>query len=379
MIKKIKKIMISMFLALFILTGSINANYFTAYAETTDDANNTPATDNTTNTPVTGGYDSSPITSVFEKIGYSAIYNSESIEHSYGNSTYQKSIYISSTGIVCGAIISPVKEALTCEILYDGLPILNQVITDADWFPLSPTEYYMPIKLTPTATGTVTFKFTFDESAQFVLYVGQQPSDTGSNESGNPLTSPDVSISEIKPYITSSSFIAYLTEYPADIDGVEYKVYKKDGTDVYGSTTKNAELRIIKANAKAIYYVKTRSFMYDNNYNKVYSNWSDKKYFISSPSIDAVKTRSTITKHSLTLSWGKVTGAKKYIVYCSTKKDSGYKEVGTTTKTSLAITKFNSKTISLANKKYFKVVASTEIKDETVESIPYEYMYCQFY
>jgi len=69
---------------------------------------------------------------------------------------------------------------------------------------------------------------------------------------------------------------------------------------------------------------------------------------LKKPAIKGVKAG----KKKATVSWKKVTGATKYYVYYSTKKNAGYIFGGTTTKTSLTVSGLNS-----GRKYYFKVKA----------------------
>lgn len=68
----------------------------------------------------------------------------------------------------------------------------------------------------------------------------------------------------------------------------------------------------------------------------------------ATPSIKKV----TAKKGKTVVTINKVEGAKKYVVYRSTKKNSGYKEIGTTTKTS-----YTDKTTKKGKTYYYKVVA----------------------
>lgn len=66
---------------------------------------------------------------------------------------------------------------------------------------------------------------------------------------------------------------------------------------------------------------------------------------------------------SVKLAWTKVDGAKGYVVYWSTKKNSGYKKLGTTAKTSTSVTNLTS-----GKTYYFRVRAYRKAGGETVFS-----------
>lgn len=69
---------------------------------------------------------------------------------------------------------------------------------------------------------------------------------------------------------------------------------------------------------------------------------------VSKPAVTAVNTSPTSVK----LSWKKVKGAKKYIIYRSNKKSKGYKAIKTLTKTS-----YTNKKLTCGKKYYYKVAA----------------------
>ena len=166
-------------------------------------------------------------------------------------------------------------------------------------------------------------------------------------------------------------------------NGLEYRVYYKNGKNKYvnwkskAGSSSYTSFNVYGLSKATTYYVQARAWAYDSSYNKVYSGWSGKKYFISQPTINANKSEKTIKSNSVTLYWGKVQGATKYIVYCSTNKDKGYKKVATTKKTSAKITKFKGKKIKFNNSmKYFYVVAITKAGNKTIKSTPYRVTSC---
>lgn len=166
-------------------------------------------------------------------------------------------------------------------------------------------------------------------------------------------------------------------------NGLEYRIYYKNGKNKFvnwkdkASSTYSTGFYVYGLSKSTTYYVTVRAWAYDSNYNKVYSNWSGKKYFVSQPKINANKSEKTIKANSVTLYWGKVQGATKYEVYCSSNKDKGYKRVASTKKTSAKITKFNGKTLKLNNSmKYFYVVAITKCGNKTIKSTPYNVTSC---
>lgn len=98
---------------------------------------------------------------------------------------------------------------------------------------------------------------------------------------------------------------------------------------------------------------KVRSYVYDENAQKVYSAFSKEKVIIP---------RATITNKSLKsgkvkVTWKKVSGAKSYTVYLSSNNGQSFKKVGTTKKNSYTINK------SLARyKDYYVYIQSNNVK-----------------
>lgn len=98
---------------------------------------------------------------------------------------------------------------------------------------------------------------------------------------------------------------------------------------------------------------------------RAYSAWSDYKYIGMSKSF-----KGTSSKKAIRANWSKVNGATKYVVYVSTKENSGYKKVKTVSakKRSVSITKVNKKKLKKGKKYYVKVVAQSKAGKKTVSS-----------
>ena len=101
----------------------------------------------------------------------------------------------------------------------------------------------------------------------------------------------------------------------------------------------------------AFYFYKFRGYVTLTNGTKVYSDWSNTLYTQtgykpSAPSVSATSPKKKTAK----LTWSKVSKAKGYIVYKSTKKKKGFKKVKTTNKTSCTFKK-----LKKGKKYYFKV------------------------
>jgi hypothetical protein len=93
----------------------------------------------------------------------------------------------------------------------------------------------------------------------------------------------------------------------------------------------------------------------------VYGAWSDWTY-ISAPK-EVTLTRSKSAIHA---SWGKVTGADRYVVYISPEKNYGYKKCFVTTKTSCNISSYGNKSLKTGKKYYVYVIPQVKVSGKYV-------------
>lgn len=138
-----------------------------------------------------------------------------------------------------------------------------------------------------------------------------------------------------------------------------YTAYKDKDTAVQKGTSTRNSIYFRKNALKNhnFYKVRVRAYSTDSNGKKYYSDWTSWKYVCPQPDVTKIK----YNKKGVSLSWDKIKGADRYIVYMSTKKNSGYKKVATTTKTSKTITKFNKKKVNSKKTYYFYVVAQNKV------------------
>ena len=127
------------------------------------------------------------------------------------------------------------------------------------------------------------------------------------------------------------------------VTGAEgYKVYRKSGSGSYkqiGTTSKTSYTdKTAKSGTTYTYTVKA----YKSKTDSAYNNTGLKLKYLAAP-----KAKTTVYTSSISVSWGKVSGAKEYIVYRKASGESNYKKVTTTTKTSYKDTNVkNNKTYS---------------------------------
>lgn len=97
----------------------------------------------------------------------------------------------------------------------------------------------------------------------------------------------------------------------------------------------------------------------------VYSKWSGFRYVGIVPDLSG-----KMVNGSIRLSWNKVSDAKKYIVYASTKEKSGFKKIKTlsSSKKSLTVSKVNGKKIKRGTTYYFRIVTYSKSGKKLVKS-----------
>lgn len=151
---------------------------------------------------------------------------------------------------------------------------------------------------------------------------------------------------DLKVYAGPSDMVAIVKESNTDetYSTVSYDDYKgQSGTIVGTSAVDGGQLQ-----TGVTYYYYVRAYAENGTAMSAGFAKNASVTFDATPSIKSVKA----TKGKVTVKINKVTGAKKYVVYRSTKKGSGYKEIGTTKTTS-----YVDKTVKKGTTYYYKVVA----------------------
>jgi len=132
----------------------------------------------------------------------------------------------------------------------------------------------------------------------------------------------------------------------------QYKVYratKKNGEYTLVKTVKRTNYTNTSAKAGKTYYYKVKAV--DANKKFADSAYSKTKKGICDLKRPVVTAKSK-TKKQVKLSWKKVDGAKKYVVYRAASKDGKYKKIATTTKLS-----FTNKKLKSGKTYFYKVKA----------------------
>ncbi len=83
------------------------------------------------------------------------------------------------------------------------------------------------------------------------------------------------------------------------------------------------------------------------------------------------------TKSSLKLSWTKVSGAKKYVIYGSKSEKSGFKKIKTVkaSKRSLLVKKIGGKKLKKGTRYYFRIIPVAKVSGKSVKADSYSVLY----
>lgn len=187
---------------------------------------------------------------------------------------------------------------------------------------------------------------------------------SGKYKSAIPVTPQKTASVKVRGYYESSGELSLQWKDARCVDGYEvqlYTAYKNKDTKVksftkkttsYYATIKNSNLK--KHN---FYKVRVRTYCLDSNGKKYYGGWSSWIYTCQQPDVKKMQS----TSKGLKVSWDKIKGADRYVIYVSTKQKSGYKKYATTKSTSKVITKCGSSKLKSGKKYYVYVVAQNKV------------------
>lgn len=158
----------------------------------------------------------------------------------------------------------------------------------------------------------------------------------------------------------------------ASADGYQYYIYDNSGKKILSGKSSSNSLRVDSSKIKKdqFYRIKVRGYVALSNNKTKYGEWSDLLYFARTP--DSKVTAKQSGKN-IKVSWNKVTGATNYTVYVSTKEKTGYKKVGTTSKTNMTIKKYNKASLKSGKTYYVRIIANKKVKSKTYTSDLYYY------
>lgn len=154
---------------------------------------------------------------------------------------------------------------------------------------------------------------------------------------------------------------------------LEWQIFDRKTNKCIKTDTSYATNTVIYGvNAKKIYYIKCRAVGYDSNYNYVYSDWSEAKYFVTQPKITTKNKH--VGKNQITIKWKKIPGAKSYTVYTKKSTSKKWIKVKTTKSNTVVLRKLKGKTIdTFKNTFHFTVVTNAKAGKKTIKSNRAEY------
>lgn len=173
---------------------------------------------------------------------------------------------------------------------------------------------------------------------------------------------------------------AYVSAANAGVcEGLEFQVTDEKTKQVIKLETAYAYgTEIYGIRADRIYSVQVRSFGYDSNYDRVYSQWSEKKYMVAQPTINTNKSK--LKTHSIKVVWKKISGAKNYTVNIRKRGSKKWSKVTTTKKNTYTIKKIKRKKVNLKKTNYeVMIVANAKINGKTCKSDNSKYIYTYTY
>lgn len=192
-----------------------------------------------------------------------------------------------------------------------------------------------------------------------------------------PVVPSKASAPTITNYWKSSKEISISTTAMDSADGYQYQVYtayKKKDTKVKSATSTSAStyIKSTQFGKCNLFKVRVRAYCLNSKNEKKYGTWSTWTYVSTQPNV----TKATYKTTGLNIKWDTIQGADRYIVYVSTKKDSGYKKFTTTKKTSVVITKCNKKKLKKGTTYYFYVEPQVKVGKKYVSTFAGDANYC---
>lgn len=270
----------------------------------------------------------------------------------------------------------------------DTIKVKWSAVPGADTYEV---EYYIDSskarKCVTTKTGVTLKKLAKNETYTIYVTAGRRYADgTTTAWSGNdlykwgiPVKPSKVSGVDVTHYWQNLSEICVENSRIGCADGYQYQLYTayKDKDSKIKTVTTSSAYTYIKTSALKkhnFYKVKVRAYALNSKNEKMYGSWSSWKYV--SPQPDVTKIKNNKSKKGIQISWDKIKGANRYVVYVSTKKDSGYKKFQTTTKTGTVIKKCGKNKLKSGKNYYFYVEPQQKVGNKYVSGLAGNANYC---
>lgn len=270
----------------------------------------------------------------------------------------------------------------------DTIKVKWSAVPGADTYEV---EYYIDSskarKCVTTKTGVTLKKLAKNETYTIYVTAGRRYadgtttawSDNDLYKWGIPVKPSKVSGVDVTHYWQNLSEICVENSRIGCADGYQYQLYTayKDKDSKIKTVTTSSAYTYIKTSALKkhnFYKVKVRAYALNSKNEKMYGSWSSWKYV--SPQPDVTKIKNNKSKKGIQISWDKIKGANRYVVYVSTKKDSGYKKFQTTTKTGTVIKKCGKNKLKSGKNYYFYVEPQKKVGNKYVSGLAGNANYC---
>jgi len=171
---------------------------------------------------------------------------------------------------------------------------------------------------------------------------------------------------DFKQEVSSSIHVMWPSVKGADGYEFTYSNYKGKKTVTKESSYSGGYI----SSANRIFYkVKARAYV-DFGGKRYFGAWSDEAYtgVDLSYGVNNLKAKK-VSKKKIKLSWNRIQGADKYVIYMSSTNGSGFKKIKTTKKRNLVIKKFGKKKLKKGTTYYFKVVATKKVGSKKFRTV----------
>ena len=266
----------------------------------------------------------------------------------------------------------------------DTIKVKWSAVPGADVYQVVYSQSGTANEFTKETTGTSVTLKKLSKDARYTIQVraGMKYTDGRGRAWGLGTTKYDVPVKptkvegvKVKGYYQNLSKINITNKAKACADGYQYQLYTaykgQDKETKVKSITVNqnnpgssnqvsASMKISALKNHNFYKVRVRAYSLNSKNEKIYGVWSSWKYVSPQPDVTSKKH----TQKGIKINWDKINGADRYVVYVSTKKDSGYKKFQTTGKNSTTITKYGKNKLKSGKTYYFYVVAQKKVNDK---------------
>lgn len=251
-------------------------------------------------------------------------------------------------------------------------------------------------EFTKETTGTSVTLKNLSKDARYTIKVcaGKKYTDgtgrawgLGTTKYGVPVKPTKVEGVKVKGYYQNLSKINITNKAKTCADGYQYQLYtaykgQNKETKVKSITVNqnnpgssnqvSASMKLSALKNHNFYKVRVRAYSLNSKDEKIYGVWSSWKYVSPQPDV----TKKQKVNKGIKVNWDKIKGADRYVVYVSTKKDSGYKKFQTTGKNSTTITKYGKNKLKSGKTYYFYIAPQKKVGNKYVSGLAGNANYC---